>query len=69
MKKRLKTAMECRMGTLPHSALEGVGARQEESERILKRLGSDHFVILLDEQRRAAGFPLLKAHWIKSHLR
>lgn len=35
---------------MPHSAREGITARQEESERILARLSKDDFVVLLDER-------------------
>ncbi len=47
--KRLKQPWNIEWVLLPHSSLEGVSARQEESERIVKRLGHDNFVILLDE--------------------
>ncbi len=47
--KRLKNPFAIEWILLPHSSREGVRARQEESERIAKRVSSDDFVILLDE--------------------
>ncbi|HTK39294.1 MAG TPA: 23S rRNA (pseudouridine(1915)-N(3))-methyltransferase RlmH [Patescibacteria group bacterium] len=47
--KRLVKPWDCTWELLPHSSLEGLTARQEESERILKRLNDDSFVVLLDE--------------------
>lgn len=47
--KRLKRPYDTRWILLPHSSLEGAGARQEESERILARIDSDSYVVLLDE--------------------
>ena len=38
---------------LPHSALEGVSARQDESERIMARVNEQDYVILLDERGKA----------------
>lgn len=60
--KRLKQPWNIEWILLPHSSLEGVSARQEESERIIKRLGDDYFVILLDERGKrldSQGFSLL----------
>mgnify|MGYP000911032829 CR=1 FL=1 len=65
--KRLKQPWNVEWVLLPHSALEGVGARQEESERILKRLGSDHFVILLDERGRRLDSPAFSRLIESSH--
>lgn len=48
--KRLRTPFSIEWVMLPHSSLEGDRARQEESERIVSRLSSDNFVILLDER-------------------
>lgn len=47
--KRLKKPYDVEWVILPHSSLESVHARQEESERVLRRLGQHDFVILLDE--------------------
>lgn len=44
---------------LPHSSLEGVRAREEESERILSRLSPDDFVMLLDERGKLLDSPAL----------
>ena len=55
--KRLKQPWSIEWVLLPHSSLEGMQARQEESERIQKRLGSDSFVILLDERGKRLSSP------------
>lgn len=46
---RLKKPYDMEWALLPHSALQDVRAREDESERILARLGDREFVILLDE--------------------
>lgn len=46
---RLKKPYVTEWVLLPHSALFGDAARQEESERILSRLQDRDFVVLLDE--------------------
>lgn len=48
--KRLKTPFMVEWVLLPHSSLDGPSARQEESERLLSRLGGYDVVILLDER-------------------
>jgi 23S rRNA (pseudouridine1915-N3)-methyltransferase len=48
--KRLKAPFNFDWVLLPHSSLEGLSARQEESERILSRLDAYDFIILLDER-------------------
>lgn len=48
--KRLQRPFDVEWVLLPHSAREGDSARQEESDRLLKRLSSDDFVVLLDER-------------------
>jgi len=50
--KRLKRPFDVEWVLLPHSAREGLEARQEESERIFSKLGSNDYVILLDERGR-----------------
>ena len=55
--KRLKQPWNVEWVLLPHSSLEGLAARLEESERILKRLSSDNFVILLDERGKRLDSP------------
>jgi 23S rRNA (pseudouridine1915-N3)-methyltransferase len=48
--KRLKPPFSFEWVLLPHSSREGSDARQEESRRIMERLKSDDFVVLLDEK-------------------
>lgn len=47
--KRLKKPYDIEWVLLPHSSLEGQQARSEESERLLSKLTSDTYTILLDE--------------------
>ena len=51
--KRLRAPFSIEWVLLPHSSLEGDRARQEESERILSRLSTDDYVVLLDERGKA----------------
>ena len=44
---------------IPHSKLDGQQARQEESERILARLHTQDFIILLDERGQMFDSPTL----------
>ena len=48
--KRLKKPFNLEWVFLPHSAMEGLAARQEESGRILSRIDNRDYVILLDER-------------------
>ena len=48
--KRLKPPFSCAWQLLPHSSRADTAAREEESARILERLKSTDFVILLDER-------------------
>ncbi len=57
--KRLKRLFEVEWVLLPHSAREDVAARQEESGRILSRLNTNDFVILLDERGKTLDSPAL----------
>jgi 23S rRNA (pseudouridine1915-N3)-methyltransferase len=57
--KRLRAPWNVEWVLLPHSALQGSSARQEESERILSRLGDDDFVVLLDETGKMLDSPAL----------
>lgn len=57
--KRLRRPFVLEWVYLPHSAREGVSARQEESERILSRLKDDDFVVLLDEKGKIIDSPAL----------
>ena len=57
--KRLKAPWNVEWVLLPHSAREGLVARQEESSTILSRLKDDDFVILLDERGKLLDCPAL----------
>ena len=57
--KRLKAPFLVEWVLLPHSPLEGMGARQEESERILSRLSARAFVVLLDERGKSLDSPAI----------
>ncbi len=59
--KRLKRPFETEWVLLPHSAREGLVARQDESERILSRLNANDYVILLDEKGRMLDSPGLSS--------
>lgn len=48
--KRLKRPFDAQWVFLPHSSLAADRAREEESERILARIGDKDFVVLLDER-------------------
>lgn len=48
--KRLKKPYDVEWILLPHSVLPNDMARQEESGRILSRLGASDFIVLLDER-------------------
>lgn len=55
--KRLKSPFAIEWVLLPHSSLEDVSAREEESERIISRLNGYDFVVLLDERGKALDSP------------
>lgn len=55
--KRLKRPFDVEWVLLPHSAREGIAARQEESERLLERIGDPEFVLLLDERGKQLDSP------------
>ncbi len=59
--KRLQRPFDMDWVLLPHSAREGLSARQEESERILKQLRTDEFVVLLDEKGKMLDSPTLSS--------
>lgn len=59
--KRLKRPFDVQWVLLPHSAKNGMEARQDESERILTRLEESDYVILLDEVGRNITSPTLSA--------
>jgi 23S rRNA (pseudouridine1915-N3)-methyltransferase len=62
--KRLQRPFDMSWVLLPHSAREGLVARQEESERILGRLDPSEFVILLDERGKLLDSPALSRQLI-----
>ncbi|MES2630757.1 MAG: 23S rRNA (pseudouridine(1915)-N(3))-methyltransferase RlmH [Patescibacteria group bacterium] len=55
--KRLKAPFNVEWILLPHSSLEGLSARQEESQRILSRLDAYTYVVLLDERGKLVNSP------------
>lgn len=57
--KRLKRPFDVTWILLPHSARDGLSARQEESERILAKLSDTEFVVLLDERGKLVDSPAL----------
>lgn len=57
--KRLKQPFLSEWVLLPHSAREGLGAREDESQRILSRLDSNDYVVLLDEKGTLLDSPAL----------
>lgn len=56
---RLKAPFTLSWQLIPHSSREGDRARTEESERLLAKLNSDEFVILLDERGTLLDSPQL----------
>lgn len=56
---RLRAPWNIEWILLPHSAREGVTARQEESRAILSRLNDQDWVILLDERGKMYDSPSL----------
>lgn len=60
--KRLKKPFDLTWHLLPHSAREGDTARQEESARILAKVGERDYVVLLDERGRNVDSPGLARH-------
>lgn len=57
--KRLRKPFDIEWILLPHSARDGLQARQEESERIVSRLSEDELVLLLDERGDSLDSPTL----------
>lgn len=57
--KRLKRPFLIEWDILPHSSLDGLSARQEESRRIISRLNAHDYVILLDEHGKNLSSPEL----------
>ena len=58
---RLRPPFVAEMNIIPGSSREGDSVRTEESERLLKRLKQDDFVILLDERGNSLSSPELAA--------
>lgn len=65
---RLRAPFAAEMILIPHSSAGEATARQEESERLLSRLKSDDFVILLDERGKNLSSPEL-SELITTHSR
>jgi 23S rRNA (pseudouridine1915-N3)-methyltransferase len=65
--KRLKQPFDTKWVLLPHSSFDGDRARQEESERIVKRIGQDDFVVLLDERGKNIDSPALSSILDQAH--
>ena len=57
--RRLKKPFDVNWQLMPHSARNGDVARDEDSARILEKLNSDEFVVLLDERGRNLSSPEL----------
>lgn len=57
--KRMKKPFDIKWQLLPHSSREGDAARIEESERILAKVDSKDFLILLDERGKNIDSPML----------
>jgi 23S rRNA (pseudouridine1915-N3)-methyltransferase len=63
--KRLQRPFDVEWVLLPHSARDGLGARQEESERLLARLRNDDYVVLLDERGVLVNSPALASRLLR----
>lgn len=59
--KRLQRPFDVAWVLLPHSAREGLAARQEESERILSRISADDYTVLLDERGKLLDSPAVSS--------
>jgi 23S rRNA (pseudouridine1915-N3)-methyltransferase len=57
--KRLKSPFNFEWLLIPHSSLEGLSARQEESGRVLSRLNGYDYIVLLDERGKMIDSPTL----------
>ncbi len=55
--KRLKSPFSAEWVLMAHSSLDGVRAREEESERLLSRLDAYDYIILLDERGKMLDSP------------
>ena len=59
--KRLKSPFSVEWVLMAHSSLDGLRAREEESERLLSRLDAYDYIILLDERGKTLDSPALSA--------
>ncbi len=57
--KRLRAPWDVKWVLLPHSSLGGDSAREDESERILKALKPQDYVVLMDERGKMYDAPTL----------
>lgn len=62
--KRLKRPFDIEWVILPHSSMDDLRARQEESGRILSRLNDSDYVILLDERGKNIDSTALSAQLV-----
>lgn len=60
--KRLKKPYDLSWQLLPHSSREGDAAREEESGRILSKVGAGDHLVLLDERGKNLDSPGLARH-------
>ena len=60
--KRLKKPFDLTWQLLPHSSRDGDAARQEESARILAKVGERDHLVLLDERGKNVDSPGLARH-------
>lgn len=65
--KRLKAPFLVEWVLMAHSSLDGVRAREEESERLLSRLDAYDYVILLDERGKTLDSPAISG-LLQEHL-
>jgi 23S rRNA (pseudouridine1915-N3)-methyltransferase len=63
--KRLQRPFDVSWVLLPHSAREGLAARQEESERILSRISADDYTVLLDERGKLLDSPAVSGVFLE----
>ena len=59
---RLRAPWNIEWVLLPHSSLDGMRARQDESERLLSKLKDTNYVVLLDERGKSLDSPALSRH-------
>ncbi len=57
--KRLRRPFDIEWVILPHSSLNDIAARQDESRRIISRLNADDYTVLLDERGKIIDSPTL----------